>query len=301
MRIHVAALVGHLISPALSSAMMNATGPRPVLCMAVVLLLIAALAFLFIPETLQHPRALTSSSTESFKRHLYNALKQLKESLLILNRPLILLFLTLFITAPAYHSMFQFMAQYISKCYAIKLKDTGYVQTVYGCAQVFVAFVGIPVASKLLTPKPGPATPLQDQQRDLKLALISFGIFIPGFLFLGSAPTLAYFIFALLVLALGSGYSSFARALMSSHVDPEHRSRLFTLVGMLETAGTMYSGPLLAGLFSLGMRKGGQWIGLPYLVLAGFAAMALVVMAFVRLPKGQAVGGEGEEERDRTV
>jgi MFS family permease len=226
-------------------------------------------------------------------------LKQLKESLLILNRPLILLFLTLFITAPAYHSMFQFMAQYISKCYAIKLKDTGYVQTVYGCAQVFVAFVGIPVASKLLTP--GPATPLQDQQRDLKLALISFGIFIPGFLFLGSAPTLAYFIFALLVLALGSGYSSFARALMSSHVDPEHRSRLFTLVGMLETAGTMYSGPLLAGLFSLGMRKGGQWIGLPYLVLAGFAAMALVVMAFVRLPKGQAVGGEGEEERDRTV
>jgi len=297
MRIHVAALVGHLFSPALSSAMMNATGPRPVLCMAVVLLLIAALAFLFIPETLQHPRTLTSPSTQSFKQHLYNALKQLKESLLILNGPLILLFLTLFITSPVYYSMLQFMAQYISKRYAMKLKDTGYVQTVYGCAQVFVAFVGIPVVSKLLTPKPGLATPLQDQKRDFKLALISFGIFIPGFLFLGSAPTLAYFIFALLVIALGSGYSSFARALMSSHVDTEHRSRLFTLVGMLETAGTMYSGPLLAGLFSVGMRKGGQWVGLPYLVLAGFAAVALVVMAFVRLPKIQAVGGEDEGER----
>jgi MFS family permease len=301
MRIHVAALVGHLISPALSSAMMNATGPRPVLCMAVFLLLITALAFCFIPETLQHPHTLTSSSTQSFKRHLYNALKQLKESLLILNGPLIFLFLTLFVTAPAYHSMLQFMAQYISKRYAIKLKDTGYVQTVYGCAQVFVATVGIPVASKLLTPKPGPTTPLQDQKRDLKLALISFGILTPGFLFLGSAPTLAYFILALLVLAMGSGYSSFARALMTSHVDPEHRSQLFTLVGMLETAGTMYSGPLLAGLFSVGMRKGGQWIGLPYLVLAGFAAMALAVMAFVRLPKSKAIAGEGEEERDRTV
>jgi Na+/melibiose symporter-like transporter len=121
MRIHVAALVGHLISPALSSAMMNATGPRPVLCMAIILPLIAALALPFIPETLQHPHTPTSSSTQSFKHHLSNALKQLKESLLIFNRPLILLFLTLFISAPAYHSMLQFMAQYISKRYAIKL------------------------------------------------------------------------------------------------------------------------------------------------------------------------------------
>jgi len=102
------------------------------------------------------------------------------------------------------------------------------------------------------------------------------------------------------VLALGSGHSSFARALMSVHVDVEHRSRLFTLVGMLETAGTMYAGPLLAGLFSVGMRKGGGWIGLPYLVLAGFAVVALVVLLFVRLPGAQDVSGENEE-RDREV
>ena len=302
MRIHVASLVGHLISPALSSAMMNATGPRPVMCVAVALLLIAALACLFIPETLQHPYTLTSSSTQSFKHHLFNAVKQLKESLLLnLKAPLIPLFLALLITAPAYHSTTQFLTQYVSKRYAIKLKDTGYVQTVYGCAQVFVALVGMPVASKLLTPESGPPTPAPDQKRDFKLALLSFGILIPGFLLLGSAPTLMYFTFGLLVLALGSGYISFARALLSSYVDPEHRSRLFSLVGMLETAGTMYSGPLLAGLFSVGMSKRGKWIGLPYLVLAGFAALGGVVIGFVRLPRSPAIGGESEEEEDRRV
>jgi MFS family permease len=301
MRIHVASLVGHLISPALSSAMMNATGPRPVMCVAVVLLLIAALAFLFIPETLQHPHTLTSSSTQLFKHHLINAVEQLKESLLILKMPLIPLFLALLITAPAYHSTTQFLTQYVSKRYAIKLKDTGYVQTVYGCAQVFVALIGMPVASKLLTPKCGHPTPADDQKRDLKLALLSFGILVPGFLLLSSASTLMYFTFGLLVLALGSGYISFARALLSSHVDPEHRSRLFSLVGMLETAGTMYSGPLLAGLFSVGMTKRGKWIGLPYLVLAGFAALGGVVMGFVRLPRSPAIGGESEEEEDRRV
>ncbi|KAE9367111.1 MFS general substrate transporter [Stipitochalara longipes BDJ] len=301
MRIHVASLVGHLISPALSSAMMNVIGPRPVMCVAVALLLIAALAVLFIPETLQHPRTLTSSSSQSFKHHLVNAVKQLRESLLIPKAPLILLFFALFITAPAYHSTTQFLTQYVSKRYAIKLKDTGYVQTMYGCAQVFVALVGIPVASKLLTSEPGPRTPAQDQKRDFKLALLSFGILIPGFLLLGSAPTLVYFTFGLLILALGSGYISFARALASSHVDPEHRSRLFSLVGMLETAGTMYSGPLLAGLFSVGMSKRRQWIGLPYLVLAGFAAVGGVAMGFVRLPRSPVISGEGEEEADRRV
>jgi hypothetical protein len=60
----------------------------------------------------------------------------------------------------------------------------------------------------------------------------------------------------------------------------------------------MYSKPLFAGLFGVGMGKGRLWIGLPYFVCAGFAVVALVGMGFVRVPEGQGGEGEGEGEEE---
>lgn len=284
MRLHIASLVGNLVSPALSSAMMNRTGPWLVMCVGIACLLVAAVAFMFVPETLRQKQ--TQTKPIGLRAHLSLSISQLKDSFSILQSPLILLLITTLLTQPIFPATIQLLIQFISKRYAVKLMDTGYVQTTYGAAQVFQALVVLPFLSSLLrNTSTWPFFMENDQQRDLSLARWSIFILIPGLLILGAAPTLAVFILGLLVLALGSGYGSLIKALMSLYVDPEHRSRLFSLVGMVDVAGSVYSGPMLAGLFSLGMKIGTGWIGLPYYVLAIITAGAWVVLLFVKLPR----------------
>ncbi|KAI0126593.1 major facilitator superfamily transporter [Xylariales sp. AK1849] len=288
MRIHISSLVGNLISPALASAMMPATGPWPVLCVAVACLATGAIACVFIPETLQHKHAdVTQPRPEGFKAHVDHILDRLKESLSILKSPsIILLMITGLATTPLTVSVLQFLVQFVSKRYDIPIRNTGYIQAAYGVAQLAQAFVILPWISQLLlkdsTPKPFHMD--NEQGRDLRLAKWSFGFVILGNFILGIAPTLWMFVLGLLVLALGSAYNSLTRSLMGLYIDPEHRSRLFTLVGMVEVIGNIYGSAMLAGLFTLGLDFGGVWIGLPYFGLAVISVIMVAILSFVRVP-----------------
>ncbi|ORY57232.1 major facilitator superfamily transporter [Pseudomassariella vexata] len=291
LRTHVASLVGNLMSPTLASLMMQITGPWPTLMVAVVCLLSAAIAFLFIPETSKYEDSHTDEGLDqpaSFKVHLQHSFSHLKESLSILKNPsLILLLLTALGSFPITQAVLQFMVQFVSKRYNIAIKYTGYIQTIYGVAQTLQALVVIPWISRWLL-KDSTLSPFHmtnEHIRDLTLARWSFGIIAVGALILGVAPSLGLFVFGLIVLAVGSAYNSLTRSLMTLYIDPEHRSRLFSVVGMIEVVGAFYSRPMLAGLFSLGMKLGGGWIGMPYYALAIFCATMVVILLFVRLPK----------------
>jgi MFS-type transporter involved in bile tolerance (Atg22 family) len=106
----------------------------------------------------------------------------------------------------------------------------------------------------------------------------------------------------LFLLAAGAGYSSFTRSLISFYVQEKQRSRVFALVGMVEVVGNIYSQPMLAGLFSLGLGLGGAWVGLPYLGLAGLLVISIVLLSFVRLSEraDEDKGGESAVEDDGT-
>ncbi len=238
MYIHVSSMCGNLISPALSSLMMGRTGPWPCLYVGAALLTTGAILFLFMPETLHHKsvqeQAEGTESPSDTKSWISHTFDRFKESLSIINSiSLLLLILSTFISMPVAYSMLQFMAQFLSKRYDIKLSQTGYVQSVNGVCQLIQAFVILPWLSKLILSSATPAKirASDEHHRDLGLARLSGGILILGSLTLGLAPTLPVFIFGLVLLTLGSAYNSLGRSLMSLYVDPEHTSRLFTLVG----------------------------------------------------------------------
>lgn len=331
MRVQVASLVGNLASPALSSALMNMVGPWPVMWLAVAGLFGAAAMFMLVPESLHRDRHDKTSDYEPARcpdgdapaaaraeTHFLRTLSRLTESLSMLKSPsLVMLLVAIFLTQPMSPATTQLLIQYMSKQFRVRIEDIGYAQTAYGAVQVFQALVGLPVVSRLMTMKSSlPSSPTDPdrpsrsrrgerlrrwrrrpfkaengQHRDLVLARWSFLVLVPGFLLMGMAPTIPWFVLGLLVTAVGSGYGSLAKSLMSLYVDPEHRSRLFTLDGMVETAGLVYSGPMLAAFFSLGMKLGsggdgdGSWTGLPYYVLAAMTAAASILLMFVRLPR----------------
>lgn len=292
MRIHVASLVGTLVSPALASTMMAKTGPWPVMWVSIAGFLASAAAFMFLPETLKHTEDEHSGDKDSkldgLRGHLAHALTRLKDSVSILKSPsLILLLLTCLLTTPFTISIYQFMVQFVSKRYDISIESTGYVQSSYGVAQVVQALLIFPFISTLLLQDsiPRPFRMANEQERDLFLAKWSFGICIVGYVAMGFASTLWAFVLGLAILALGSCYNSLTRSLMSVYVDPEHRSRLFSMVGMVEVVGNMYGPPMLAGSFSLGMKLGGGWIGLPYFGVACLSSIVVLILLFVRVPK----------------
>ncbi|KAI8961983.1 MFS general substrate transporter [Daldinia sp. FL1419] len=297
MRVHVASLCGNLGAPALSSAIMAKVGSWPPIWIAFAVTASSGIAFLFVPETLKHQpdqqidhRAenVEDEGASGLKSRVSHVVFQFKESLSMLkSSSLILLLLTCLGSPPVVYSTLQFMAQFLSKRYGIELYKTGYVQSTYGAAQVVQALVILPwitrYVMKSTTPKSIRAP--DEQHRDLSLARWSYTLLAVGIFVLGLAPTLSGFIFGLILMALGSGFNSLTRSLMSLYVDPEHRSRLFSLVAMADVVGSVYAQPFLAALFALGMKLGGGWIGLPYYGLSILVSIVATLLLFVKVPK----------------
>lgn len=286
MRIHVVAMLGNLASPGLASILMNLVGPWPLLFVAVALLLSAGIPFIFIPETLR-ANAPDQTKTLTFSGTLANA----RRSLSLLKSPwLALLFLTSLLSQPIAPATSVFLPQFVSKRYDIQVKDTGYVQTVSGAVQIFMVLLGLPILSRYILASRKNAKYWKimhaenEQKRDLVLARFSFILVILGTLGLAFSLSLGAFISGLVVLSLGSGYSSYTRGLMSLYVDEERTSTLFSLVGMIDVLGAMYSGLTFAKLFSVGMDIGGVWVGLPFFVLALVTTVAMVPLFLLRLP-----------------
>ncbi|RWA06824.1 hypothetical protein EKO27_g8282 [Xylaria grammica] len=291
LRTHVASLCGNLLSPSLAGLVMEKAGPWVPPMIGIGLFSLGGIALFFLPETRackdpaqvsNEPDSTSPSSTIS------QIFGQFLDSLSILKSPsLILLFLTALCSMPVMDSTLQFLNQFVSKRYEIKIAQTGYVQSTYGVASIVMTLIILPWISGVLI---DPATPARyrakdEHYRDLSLARWSYAVLFLGALTLGLSPTLSGFVFGLILMAIGSGFGSLSKSLMSIYVDPAHRSRLFSLVGMVEVLGSVFSQPMLAGLFSLGLRWHGVWIGLPYLGLAALIALSGALLLFVRIPR----------------
>ncbi|KAI8963498.1 MFS general substrate transporter [Daldinia sp. FL1419] len=300
MRVHVASLSGNLVSPALASAMMSATGPWPVMWLTAILWALTAALVAIVPETFHHLVHMDeNSSALTFKTRALRVLNQLKDSLSIVKTGSVTLILCIcLLSMPIVMCTLQFMVQYISKYYHIPLAKTGYIQSVFGIAHVVVVLLIVPALSKLVVQ---PTTPrflriANEKDRDLILARWSYLIYAIGSFILGISPTLPVFIAGLIFMSLGSGSASFIKSIATSHVDAEHRSRLFSIMALLDIGSNIWATPALAGLFTLGMQLGGIWIGLPYLGVSITCIMMLVLALFVRSSITDSVDNPPTEE-----
>ena len=287
MRVHVASMLGSAIAPTLASALMPRWGPWPLLCLGLAVMPLSGTAFLCFPETLHAPTDEGGARAVGTWARLRRCLTELRSSLTMFKTTSLLLLVgTHFTSVPIVICTSKILSLYVSKRYSIKVEETGYVQTAYGIAHVVAVLVVMPWVSDYVRRPTAPRLLRvgSDRRRDLMLARWSFAVAGLGAVALAFAPSVGGFVAGLVVLALGSGASSLVRSCMSLYVGPAQVARLYTVDSVVQNAGILYAEPLLAGLYSRGLRAGGAARGLPYLGVGLLALATAGLLLFVRLP-----------------
>jgi PCFT/HCP family folate transporter-like MFS transporter 1/3 len=247
--------------------------------------LFALIPLFFVAETLSlskcdsKPEQTPDESEEepnSFRSHQPRHLHVF--SIASLKSPSVVFVLATFLTAaPEALGTSQFLAQYISKRFEWPLAKTGYLLTLRGVIHMGVLLFTLLLLSKILLRYQSPPA------KDLTLARGSVAFAAVGAICMAESQ-IELVVTGLAVHSLGSGLAPLCRSLATSYVVSQDTSKLDTVIGIVETGGSLFAGPALAWLFETGMRLGGTLLGLPYFGLAGSFVFCLVGLMFVHPP-----------------
>lgn len=103
---------------------------------------------------------------------------------------------------------------------------------------------------------------------DMWVIQVSLVLGFVGQLLVWSAHVPATMIGGIIIYSLATGLGPALQSISVSFVDKIHTARMFTMFAAVMTCGTMIGNPLMATLFSFGMKLGGEWLGLGYLAAA---------------------------------
>ncbi|PQE05738.1 Major facilitator superfamily domain general substrate transporter protein [Rutstroemia sp. NJR-2017a BVV2] len=303
-----ATLTAELIAPTVASSLM-AISPWIPLCCGLAVLALGLCLIAFIPETL-HLRASTnvtldceastggssddSDSITKLKPTLHRRLSDSITNIYVSTTPFhtlpILLLLLPFITRVVGSQSIDLCIRYISARFEVPLSHASLILSLRALINILLLLFFIPLLSTLLISK----FHFTSQGKDLYLARTSSLFLIAGALLLATSPSLPLTLVGLVTYTLGTGFVSLVRSLITSLVDAEHVARLYAIIAVVETSSALLAGPMVAGLYEMGLEWKGAWLGLPFWGLAGVLTIGAGGTWCVR------VGG-GEERSDVMV
>ncbi|CZS99504.1 hypothetical protein WAI453_002495 [Rhynchosporium graminicola] len=302
----LASYSGNLVGPLIASAMMELFSPWVPLMVSIALVPVGVSIFIFIPETLEKKDSADGNDSvkdspsvmTSIKSQSKHTISQLLESFAMLKSPSLAIILLSFVSEMSlFFGKTVFFIQYFSKRFQWTLAKTGYLLSYRGIISVCVLLIILPGISKILL-SPSYRFQYSAAKKDLVLAKWSALLMIFGYFMIGASTVPVVFV-GLIIATLGDGLAPLSRSLLTAYIDPEHTSRMYTLVGIVEALGSIYAGPALAAFFTLGMKCKGLWVGLPYLWLAFQCALVAFGLCFVNLKTaimGKLAENEAEQE-----
>lgn len=117
--------------------------------------------------------------------------------------------------------------------------------------------------------------------KDMILAKSSLIFMVIGYSGIGLAATSGLLITFVAVASLSKGHEYIMRSLLAQSAGEANVAVVFTTMSVLESCGSIVSGPLLAASFRFGLRQGEFWIGFPFFMAAllVFTGLCLVSAA----------------------
>ncbi|OJD16223.1 hypothetical protein AJ78_03603 [Emergomyces pasteurianus Ep9510] len=169
---------------------------------------------------------------------------------------------------------------YVSTRYSIPLSKANFALTIFAGVNIFLLLIFLPTVSRYLTV----SRQYSSTAKDLILSKYSITMYMLGALFISLSPTIPTMITGLVIYTLGSGLNALNLSLVATFVEPKHMARLYSVVSVVSKLGVFVGSPLLAALFSLGLKLGNGWVGLPYFGMALLYGIIFVAVWFIRLP-----------------
>lgn len=273
---------------------------------------------IFIPETLHFrtpsrqseivfPDSLSERSIKlddstffsMMKSHLLDVQRKLTGSLSILNSMPVIILLMAFFISPFNDISISLCVRYVSNRFKWSLSQAGYLLSLRGLINIGVMLGLLPGLSYILIQK----LQLSSKDKDLLLAKCSIVLLVFGALLIAASDKIGLTIIGLIIWTFGTGFLSLVRSLITTLVDEEHIGRLYAAISIVQTIATLAAGPMLAGLYTLGLRWQGSWVGLPFFLLSIVSFLACVEIwifgCITRKPRREAVLGDEDEQNTR--
>lgn len=215
--------------------------------------------------------------------------------LFILNRKPVLLLLTAFLVYRLSRGSSWFLTQYISTRYHWTLAQANFLVACRPTVSIPVFLWGLPwLKSHVLNPRRSPT------EKDLWLARTSIVCLTIGTLGIGLSPSLATLIPSMIIQTSGSGFVFLTRSIITTLVERDETARLYTVIEIIQSVGNIVASLSITGVFQLGLRLGGFWIGLAWMMTSSLFCMVAIAIWWFRLPPTshapEFVVGEFEED-----
>ncbi|KAE8354939.1 putative MFS transporter [Aspergillus coremiiformis] len=302
-RVGVLSMAVSFLSRAISSGLMTVQPWIPML-IGCGLVLVALSLILSLPETLgdspdeispvdsdvEMPHSEASSSGEpsfddmhfipksSWWIALHDRCRQMMSPFSFIFHRRVLLLLSTFLIYHFNGSSTFFLVQYISTRFAWPLARANFLISFQPAITIPVFLFLIPYLSKWHLHHLSPAT------RDLYLARMSILVLTLGTLGISLAPSMIILIPSVFLQAAGSGLLFISRSLITGLVSQDETARLYTVIQVLQSIGSMTGNLSLTNLLPLGLAMGGGWIGLAWMVNTLLFSILGISLGMFRLP-----------------
>ncbi|TKX21782.1 MFS transporter-like protein 114 [Elsinoe australis] len=171
------------------------------------------------------------------------------------------------------------LVQYCSKNYNITTaKATLLMSILQGVKAAHCALI-LPLISSAISRH----TKLSGPKRDLYLARASLCLIAFGWSIIGASSSIAGVVSGMVFAALGQGAYYMIRALVTALIPADYIASVFSVISILDTAGYMLGGPVLSGLYRVGLHHGPPWIGLPFLFIGVVGLSFAFVLSLIKM------------------
>lgn len=188
--------------------------------------------------------------------------------------------------------VYPLLLQYTSKRYELKFSTTTKVLTIRSVLNCVFLLLILPWTSRFVINHWN----LSAQRKDLYLARASLFLVSVGWTFVGASPVVALAVVSMCINCLGAGAMYLIRGFLTSLVPAHHVARVYSLVSVVDTVGSMLGAPFLAALLSRGLTIGGLGIGLPFFFLGGASLVLFLLLCVIGMRKGESEGYQSVEQ-----
>ncbi|KAK3191038.1 hypothetical protein K4F52_002988 [Lecanicillium sp. MT-2017a] len=186
-------------------------------------------------------------------------------------------------------SLFNLLMQYATKRLNLQYREANLLISSTTVSKLVIVLALLPILSQFVL-----KYNVKPIKKDMWIARISILLVSIGNFGLGLSNHVATFVPSLVMYNMYTAYLAALRSVVTEIAGESKLAVVFSTMGLLDSLGMLVAGPVMAQAYSLGLRLGGDWQGLPFYISGGLVAIVAVMMWSSQISNHE----KGEEEQE---